>query len=480
MVIDDNYILDWFYGRNHKKLNKNKLNNIDSDVLKYLNNRYIDSLSIEETLQRIKLNIDVHPICPICGNPIKYVGGTRMFLTTCGNIECSKKLNQQHLKETTLIKYGVDNPAKSDIVKDKIKNTCLEKYGYVSALLNDKVKEKTKQTNLEKYGDVIAQKNEKVKNKIKTSNINICIERYNETNVMKVSYIMQRQKDTNLKKYGVECVFANKEIREISKQTSLKRYGVEYPSQSNIIKELIKEHNLIKYGETHPCKTEYYRKLLSDIVSSKDVQDKMKKTYLEKYGVDNPFKSKEIQDKIKQTNLEKYGYEYPIQSKEIQNKYKHTCLEKYGYEYAAQAKEIQQKIYETKKKNGSYGKSKEEDYLYNVLVEIYGKDNVERQYSSDLYPFACDFYIISEDLYIEYNGIWTHGHTPYIGSKENEMKLKEWKQKAETSKFYQNTIITWTISDIKKRNTAKENNLNYIELWDLNDVEMYVSKLNFK
>ena len=60
------------------------------------------------------------------------------------------------------------------------------------------------------------------------------------------------------------------------------------------------------------------------------------------------------------------------------------------------------------------------------------------------------------------------------------MKLKEWKQKAETSKFYQNAIITWTISDIKKRNTAKENNLNYIELWDLNDVERYVSKLNFK
>ena len=136
MVIDDNYILDYFYGKNHKKLNKNKLNNIDSDVLKYLNNRYIDSLSIEETLQRIKLNIDIHPVCPICGNPIKYVGGTRMFLTTCGNIECSRKLNQQHLKETILLKYGVDNPAKSDIVKDKIKNTCLEKYGCVSALLN--------------------------------------------------------------------------------------------------------------------------------------------------------------------------------------------------------------------------------------------------------------------------------------------------------------------------------------------------------
>ena len=143
------------------------------------------------------------------------------------------------------------------------------------------------------------------------------------------------------------------------------------------------------------------------------------------------------------------------------------------------SKEIQQKAHETKKKNGSYGKSKEEDYVYSVLVDIYGEDNVERQYRSELYPFACDFYIISKDLYIEYNGMWTHGFTPYIGSKENEIQLEEWKQKAVTSKFYQNAIVTWTISDVKKRNIAKMNGLNYIELWDLNDVESYVSKLNF-
>ena len=453
MVIDDNYILDYFYGKGHKKLNKRKLNNICNDILTYLTNRYNDSLSIEETLQRIKLNIDIHPICPICGNPIKYVGGTRMFLTTCGNIECSRKLNQQHLKETTLLKYGVDNPAKSDIVKDKIKNTCLERYGHVSSLLNDKVKEKTKQTNLERYGYEIAQKNENVKNKIKNSNIKTCIERYNETNVMKVSYIIQKQKDTNIRKYGVECVFANKDIRERSKQTSLERYGTKYPSQSNIIKELIKQNNLVKYGETHPFKTKYYRKLLSDIISSEDVQNKIRQTCLEKYGVDNPFKSKEMQNKIKQTNLEKYGFEHAMQSKQIQ-----------------------QKAHETKKKNGSYGKSKEEDYLYTILVDKYGKDNVERQYKSELYPFACDFYIISEDLYVEYNGMWTHGFTPYIGSKENEVQLDKWKQKAVTSKFYQNAIVTWTISDVKKRNIAKENKLNYIELWNLNDIISILNK----
>ena len=58
------------------------------------------------------------------------------------------------------------------------------------------------------------------------------------------------------------------------------------------------------------------------------------------------------------------------------------------------------------------------------------------------------------------------------------MKLKEWKQKAVTSDYYKRAIVTWTISDVKKRNIAKENKLNYIELWDLNNIENLM--LNFK
>ena len=154
----------------------------------------------------------------------------------------------------------------------------------------------------------------------------------------------------------------------------------------------------------------------------------------------------------------------------------------YGVPNPVQNPKVLAKQWKTKKIRGTFGgpHSQQENRIYEVLCEKYGKDNVERQYKSELYPFACDFYILSEDLYIEYNGLWTHGHTPYIGSKENDVKLEKWKQKAVISDYYKSAIETWTISDVKKRNTAKENNLNYIELWDLNDVESYVSKLNFK
>ena len=41
------------------------------------------------------------------------------------------------------------------------------------------------------------------------------------------------------------------------------------------------------------------------------------------------------------------------------------------------------------------------------------------------------------------------------------------KEKAQTSDFYHNAIETWTIRDVKKRNFAKEHNLNWVEFFNL-------------
>ena len=44
--------------------------------------------------------------------------------------------------------------------------------------------------------------------------------------------------------------------------------------------------------------------------------------------------------------------------------------------------------------------------------------------------------------------------------------------KSKNSGYYQNAINTWTIRDVNKRNIAKQNNLNYLEIFskDLNIV----------
>lgn len=59
---------------------------------------------------------------------------------------------------------------------------------------------------------------------------------------------------------------------------------------------------------------------------------------------------------------------------------------------------------ETKLRNKSFAKSKPEDELYEKLKEIYGNDNVLRNYrDKQRYPFNCDFYIKSSDMFIECN-----------------------------------------------------------------------------
>ena len=125
-------------------------------------------------------------------------------------------------------------------------------------------------------------------------------------------------------------------------------------------------------------------------------------------------------------------------------------------------KERAQKEYETKKKNNTFNTSAPEELYYSYLKEKYGEENVKRQYSDSRYPFRCDFYISSEDLFIELNLSWTHGGKLFdINSSDDLEKIERWKNKAQTSDFYKNAIETWTVRDVIKYNTFIKNNLNF-------------------
>jgi len=55
-------------------------------------------------------------------------------------------------KQTNIEKYGVDNPAKSQMIQNKIKNTCIEKYGVTNPQQNKLIKIKTIKTLTKKHG----------------------------------------------------------------------------------------------------------------------------------------------------------------------------------------------------------------------------------------------------------------------------------------------------------------------------------------
>ena len=219
-------------------------------------------------------------------------------------------------------------------------------------------------------------------------------------------------------------------------------------TKNNETQEKMKATNIQKYG-------------VPNAFMADEVKEKMKQTCLERYGVEYASQSEDFQDRVNKTNLEKYNVKRPAQSTVIMEKMKQTCLERYGVDNYRKTAECVDKINDTKRKNHTFGTSKPEKELEIELRKLF--PDLQIQYKSELYPFKCDFYIPSLDLYIEYNGMWTHGGCFYDENDENSRNILEmWKQRSGHSTFYKNAIDGWTHRDILKLNTALKNNLNYI------------------
>ena len=216
---------------------------------------------------------------------------------------------------------------------------------------------------------------------------------------------------------------------------------------------------------------------------------------INKYGVDNPFKAADVRNKIENTMVERYGVKAAAQNPdcfakvlkskqekysnmsgsyekmknhftpELNDKLDNIFILKYGVRRPLQNKEILEKTFESQIKSKKGGTSKEEIKLYDLLCSKFGKDNVKLHYKSEKYPFYCDFYVTSKNIYIEYNGYWMHFGHPFDIKNENDVKIMN--QLYEKSKHSRDSYITagiiWMIKDVMKRKIAKINKLNFVE-----------------
>ena len=282
------------------------------------------------------------------------------------------------------------------------------------------------------------------------------------------------------------CAAKSKERNDKYKHTCLLKYGVENPLNIENVRQLSitnaqSKESVYKRNKTY---IEKYngRGLGSDIISNK-----IRTTIKDKYGVDYPIQSTYIKDKIKETNNVKYGSDWIVTSSEFKKKSKNTCIKKYGVDNYRKTKENIEKSHSvesinkciiTKHNNNSFNTSKTENETHNTLIEFFGEDNVITQYKSKEYPFCCDFYIKTKNLYIECNYHWTHGFHPFDDiNKDDVKKLNLWKSKQ--TKYYINAINTWTIRDVNKRNIAKKNNLNYIEFFSIDEFKKFIYELEY-
>lgn len=180
-----------------------------------------------------------------------------------------KQKRSAKAKETFLKKYGVSNPSKASVVKDKIKKTNLERYGVECSAQSDVVKEKIKATNLKKYGVEYLFQAEVVKEKIRATSL----ERYGVDNPSKSDIIKDRIVESNRKNLGVDYPMQSKEVMDKSRVTSFEKYGTEYPNQSDIVKAKIDASTLEHFGVNRACKLYEFKQKIVD-------------TNREKYGVD--------------------------------------------------------------------------------------------------------------------------------------------------------------------------------------------------
>ncbi len=371
--------------------------------------------------------------------------------------------NHEKAKKTCLERYGVENPQQVKSINEKSLNTKHERYGDNF----EEITKKTKKTKKEKYGD----------------------ENYNN---------QEKAKKTCLDKYGAENVYASEYGKQKIKKTNNERYGVDHAMKNKqISKKMVETKN--KYSEERKQKVKQKYKLTWSMKTPEEINlfvEKIKNTKNELYGDEN-FNNRE---KFKNTCISLHGG-VGYASKEINEKARHTMINEYGVEHNSYVPSVieSRKISYEKTRNTQEHLSKIKqayERLYNkyietgltpkgglskieldfntYLIDAFGKENVIQQYYSKEYPFYCDFYLKTFDLYIELNAHWTHGNHAFDNtSKEDLDKVNCWKSK--NKKYYDNAIKTWTINDVQKRNTAKENHLNYLELFSNNLEDLIVA-----
>ena len=120
--------------------------------------------------------------------------------------------------------------------------------------------------------------------------------------------------------------------------------------------------------------------------------------------------------------------------------------------------------------------SSDEKVIYSKLCDLFGENNILKEYKSKNYPWNCDFYIKNLNTYIEYQGTWSHFEAPWSGTINQKLKALNILNKTteKTKGRYLNAIKTWTITDCAKRKWARINNLNWIEFFNMDEVDSWI------
>lgn len=197
-------------------------------------------------------------------------------------------------------------------------------------------------------------------------------------------------------------------------------------------------------------------------MASKELLEKSVQTNIMKYGAENAMQNDDIKKKLAVTNNAKYGGDSPFCSKQVRDKASESKLS----HVRDSMNEFQRTGVVSK---AVFKQSPSEMIVFYELIGRFGKKDVYYQYGihpyDARYPFSCDFYIKSLDLFIEINAHYSHGDH-WFDENSHDDALRRTHLMQSDSRRSRISVDTWCVNDLKKREKAKLSNINYLVFWD--------------
>ena len=345
-----------------------------------------------------------------------------------GICECGKRCRFKNNKYATYCSQKCAGSSKDS--RGKAIKTCIEKYGVENPMYDNGIRirctDSFNRTMESKYGSADGFREHM--HKVLTSE---------EAN-SKIRKGLDRVKD------HIKEIHMSEEWKVKTRGTIMARYGSQ---------KAFHDHIMSKSLDNRGCTRDEY---------AGHISRKMKETIISKYGSIENFNTER-----RKNIIEKYGSMEAYRSSK-----KDTIISKYG-SIEAYNKAITEAVSATKRKNNTFSTSSTEECIAQKLSD----DGIKyiRQYKCGAYPFHCDFYLVDYELFIEIQASWTHGKMPFDANDAVcQTQLSDWIEKSKTSKYYKNAIEVWTRRDVKNRETAKANNINYLEVFSNDPGEVYI------
>lgn len=230
------------------------------------------------------------------------------------------------------------------------------------------------------------------------------------------------------------------------------------------LRRLLTEYNIKKSYKLRAKNNTYKRseeEIRSVATKSSDTQKKYWENRSESEKLLWARKCSEVQKNLPKEIIDKKSdkyraYWYGLSKEEqaqINSKRSESCKSAWCGNTELIAKQHRTREVNLQKQKLNLCRTKSEQKIYDRLIVVYPDLKYDIKVD-DRYPFYCDFYIPSKDLFIEFQGHPSHGRLPY-----------EYLSFDEYSKYPTSWQDVFANRDIIKENYIKENHLNFIRFY---------------